>query len=350
MNIKNQIPLVFNHDENEEIDNLTNLKHRDDKNGYFVSWEIAGVNFFVPNHKYHIDWNDIRAANGSTVKFHELSGFSIGRYHEFLITEINTPAAFIMGNIEVTFGDATPLMKFMFDPLHYEKYYGDWSYISTMRIFNTDQENLEISIANALMHYSINFKHLPELWSMDFDQSEITLEDENEVEKNIYCKPLPVGDLAPLRFLYQGLSQNDDTAACLSYYRIIEYYSFLIDRNKISKLRQDEAINNADFIAKILGIINKNEKELILRLIKDISSSAILEIARDLKLIEKPESQELGIKLYSYRNSIVHGKESNNYALLSTPIIDKNKESSGWRKILRDLSLIAIENYGTRIS
>jgi hypothetical protein len=121
------------------------LEYKTVPGGQSVSWPIVGITIIVPEHEWHPDFEEIETANGGLVRFHGLTGFSIGKYHEFLVAELPSHTGFKMGKIEVTFGAASPLMAYLFQGLHREKYFGLWEHITTARIVGADHEEAEIA-------------------------------------------------------------------------------------------------------------------------------------------------------------------------------------------------------------
>jgi hypothetical protein len=67
------------------------------------------------------------------------------------------------------------------------------------------------------------------------------------------------------------------------------------------------------------------------------------------KVVDSESSNALGEAIYSFRNSIVHGKMSYGYDLQSTPIFAKDDKSPVWRNILRSLAQRAMNAFGTRL-
>jgi hypothetical protein len=92
---------------------------------------MAGPTIHVPKYQSSQDHDAIESANGGTVKFHGLTGFSVGSYHEFLVGELPGSMGFRMGKIEVTFRQASPLRAYLISGYHREKYFGQWELITT---------------------------------------------------------------------------------------------------------------------------------------------------------------------------------------------------------------------------
>jgi hypothetical protein len=143
------------------------LEYKDAPGGQSVTWAIVGVTIIIPSYEWSPDFDEIEKANGGLVKFHGLTGFSIGSYHELLIGALPSPIGFKMGKIEVTFGIATPLIAYLFQGLHREKYFGLWEHITTARIVGADHDEVEIAFINAAIRYNETFGIVPSIFAMD---------------------------------------------------------------------------------------------------------------------------------------------------------------------------------------
>jgi hypothetical protein len=128
-------------------------------------------------------------------------------------------------------------------------------------------------------------------------------------------------DVDPLRFYYNGLAQSDDMAACIYFYRALEYFSFFTNATEISRLRHDAMTSDAEFSRKILELISRDEKGPIFRLISSIADGQLLEFARFMGLTKDVAPNTLCEAIYAFRNSIVHGKFSYGYSLLSGSVL-----------------------------
>jgi hypothetical protein len=339
------VPFEFNPtaDEFEEH----HLKYDDLPGGQSVSWPLAGVTIVVPTHEWYPDFDGIENANGGLVKFHALTGFSIGTYHEFLVGELPTHAGFKMGKIEVTFGQASPLIAYLFSGPHREKYFGTWDSIMTARIVGADGDEAEIAFINAAIRYNEAFGTLPRIFAMD--ESLLFDEEQETHEPSVAIQDPPIRDIDPIRFYYHGVSQGDDAAACIYFYRVLEYYSFLTNKKKMNQLRHDSSLSGDDFAKQILQLITKDEKRPFLKLINIIAEGASLQLAVDAALIKDPHPGLLGEAIYSFRNSIVHGKYSHGYALQSTAVLSEDTSPSLWRMVLQVLAKRAMTRFGSKL-
>jgi hypothetical protein len=345
MDMKPTIPFTFS----PRASSFTkyHLEYESLPKGVRVRWPLAGVTFVVPQTKRYASFGEMEKANKGLLKFHGFTGFSIGNYHEFLIDSLPTMMGYRMGKIEVSFASATPLMAYLFQSLHREKYFGNWENIFTARIFGAEPEEAELAFINAAARYDEDYGDLPEIFPMD--EALLFGEEPEEEEPKILDRGPAVRDIAPLRFFYHGRSQLDDTAACIYLYRVLEYYSFLFNRKQISQLRHDSSLGDEDFSRRIFEVLAKDDKGPFLRLINLLSDTSILDNAVELKLIKNSDAALLGETLYSFRNSIVHGKNAQGYSLHSAAVFVEDTSVPNWRKLLEVLARKALDVYGSRL-
>lgn len=336
------------------------LVFQDAPGGETVSWPLVGVSLFLPKDKMFPSLDEIEGANRGKLKVHALSGFSIGSYHEFLViiqgdnhfsADGHKYYGFKMGSIEATFGLATPLAALLFSSLHRGKYFGEWYEIASLQIFGVDADEVKSAFICACAAYRDKFGILPVLFSLDdsFLFSGVDEDEENNIgEHELVTMPPIITNIEPLRFLYSGLLQRDDAAACIYYYRVLEYFSFFTNAREMKKLRHDDTISDADFPKRILDFITKDEKGPIFKLIISIVDDGMLASAASEKLIGNAAGNSLCEALYAFRNSIVHGKFSYGYALQSMSILDEDPKLPRWRLLLRDLAHRALDRYGSK--
>lgn len=85
-----------------------------------------------------------------------------------------------------------------------------------------------------------------------------------------------------------------------------------------------------------------------MKLINLIADQSSLSEAVTAKVIEDPDRRKLGEAIYSFRNSIVHGKYGSNYALHSGSVLSDSPQMISWRRLLRSLALKAFGSYGSK--
>jgi hypothetical protein len=333
------------------------LIFQDVDGGQMVSWPLAGVSLFVPASEYSPSLDSMEAQNGGKFKAHRLSGFSIGNYHEFLVSvptdilgRVGSLGGFRMGSVEATFGFATPLAAMIFSGYHHSKYFGEWSETVSLRIVGVGIDEVEAAFIFACNAYKQKFGATPVLFELD--DSFLYSNDDEESEKQptedvLMISPLVI-NVEPLRFLYNGLLQHDDAAACIYYYKVLEYFSFFTNATEIKKLRHDGTISDADFSQRVLELISRDEKGHIFKLIASVADTGVIKKAMSEGLVANTVPNLLSENLYAFRNSVVHGKFSYGYVPQSTSVLDEDPLLPKWRALLLELARRAINQYGTK--
>jgi hypothetical protein len=253
-----------------------------------------------------------------------------------------------MGNVEATFGLATPLAAMVFEGYHRGKYFGEWDQIASLRIVGVSIEDVEATFICACEAYRTKYRHVPVLFSLD---DSFLYEDDIEMDAKapeIVTSPPITTNIEPLRFLYSWLLQRDDAAACIYYYRVLEYFSFFTNATEMKKLRHDSNVSDADFSKRVLDLITKDERGPIFKLISLIVNDELLDNSKSEGLIDNNSPNALCEAVYAFRNSIVHGKFSYGYALQSASILDEDPKIPRWRALLRDLARRALDQFGSR--
>jgi hypothetical protein len=345
--------LPFNFEYSGNKDYLKQLSITKYEGYEVVSWPPAGVSFKTPTYEYWPNRADVAAANGGLVTFHGDKGYSIGSFHEFFVAGTNQRRiGFQMGRLEVTFGTATPLMAYLFDGSHEDDFFDPWDHLSTVRIVGaTDIQEAELAFTNAAIRYYNRFKASPTLWEMNLNDF-FPDEEEDEYDNlnpSVLVESAAIRDVEPLRFYYQGLTQSDPVAACLYFYRVLEYYSFLTYRKELSSARHDTALSDDEFLRRCLDTLSRDDKGPILRLVNQITDKGFLENAKTIELVKTADADLFGQNLYAFRNSIVHGKDSSGYVLHSPSVFNVEVNLISWRVALRSLAQNAINRFGRKL-
>jgi hypothetical protein len=313
-----------------------------------VRWPLLELKVVVPSGDRYYNVEDLERSNGGTFKDWGLRGFSLGNYHEFFCIPLPIHAGFKMSGAEATFGYATPLAACLYNGYHDHHYFDPWDNLTTARILGTPRENAEAIFINAALAYKQRFKILPELMRLDLPDS-LFDEEADSPAPQVFVVPPAVADVEPLRFHYSGLGQFDPIAACIYFYRVLEYFSFWSHQREISRLRHDDGLCDGEFTKRILEIAFKEERGPVLRLINDLADDSILSAAVGAGLIKAKDAGQLGAELYAFRNSIVHGKLAAGYALEASSVLSESNTALAWRKTLQLLAERALQTRGKKL-
>lgn len=290
------------------------------------------------------------AENTPGLHFHGQFGFSLDRYSEFFVDNTSNVAAFRFGNVEITFGQPSPLICYMFDKYRDKHYHGDWENFTTIRILGCGRESAEIAMLNAFDRYEEHYGALPRAtevgeieWSVDFVVDEKELE-----EAPINCSPSLAADVEPLRCMYYARTSAEPAAACIQFYRVLEYYAFFALSQKIGILRRDSSVSDRDFLMSAAQLLTKDEKTPIVKLIAELVTRETLDLAVSHDLIKTPESSQLAVAAYDFRNSVVHAKYDQRATLIVDPVVSAPTGTNVWRRVLHQLAKDAISRHASR--
>jgi hypothetical protein len=116
----------------------------------------------------------------------------------------------------------------------------------------------------------------------------------------------------------------------------------------MNRLRHDATTSDADFARRVLDMVTRDEKGPIFKLITALADPAMLAAAVTDGLIKSAVPNVLCEELYSFRNSITHGKFSYGYSLHSGAVLEEDPVIPKWKAILRKLARLAMDRYGSR--
>ncbi len=321
--------------------------------GERITWPLIGKSVFHPDRPdkpataFYIRLDTIEQHNPQ-LKIHALGGFSLGDYHEFFIGGAPAHRAYRFGAVETSFGEGTPLLARLFWNVYYEKYWGEWSSCASLRITNCPLDEVERYVIAALLAYQDEIGLL--LGVMQVDLRELIFDEDLEVEsggRGVVRAPPPVTELEPLRFYMTGL-RSEDEGACLSFYRVLEYYAFMQQAAHVTALRRDGAVSDAEFTRRTLEIASRDEKGPLFKLLSQITTPDILQAAKAGGAISEARQDRFAEALYAYRNSIVHGKFGAAFTLRSQSVLVPNTEAGLWRTLFQDLAWAALQNLGSK--
>lgn len=319
------------------------LEYVDTEGGERITWPLIGKSLFRPEGDPTLE--DIARANPGQLTFHGLGGFSLGDHHEFFMTNTVVQRAYRFGPVEVSFGEGSPLLAMLFWGYYYEKYFGPWDSSVFLRVSGCPRTDVERYVIAACLEYEREVGVLPAVMQLDLALQ--FAEDEFETGgSGVTLGPPVVADLEPLRFFYSGVSAIDHDAACLAFYRVLEFYAFLAQTDEIARLRRDRTISDTAFVQDAVQLLSREEKPPLFRLLAKITSRDILVTAQKGGLVGEAKQAAFNEAVYAYRNSIVHGKFGPTFTLHSTPILQPDEHGAPWREVLKALAQTALQTVG----
>jgi hypothetical protein len=334
--------------EGADIDEIIKTRHVGKFSLYH--WPLLDIRFKGPRDSEFVAVERLEEMN-SNVKLHGRYGYSIGNFHEFFITDSvadNFATLPIAGSI-ATVGKITPLGYFLFRADCEEDYHGHIAHWQTIRLQNLPPKNLEAVLLKALDVFCHGNTTAIKLRSIEIEEDFYTFLEYGKIDKPIRDVRRVPCDLAPIRLFYYARREEENEAAFIQFYRILEHYAYNLKIQDIAKLRR-KTIPETDFLKEAHRIVRQHEKDDLFELIKTLPIKAILTKSHKQGLITASTPRALAHKLYEFRNSVVHAKEDYRVPLLVKSPIGEAEGTDLLVSIIRSLAKAAISKYSSTIS
>ena len=314
-----------------------------------VTWKLMGLSIRHPSGSMWPDLNEVKRETQSINLFGNF-GFNLGKYSEIFLGDIPNFATFRLGTVEVTFGQPSPLITYLFDTHRDKHFHGHWSDMATIRIFGSSYEESEIILLNSFDRYEEKFGVLPHVVEIGpVEWADVTEHDEDNQGEVTHQFPASIpADVEPLRCMYYAKTSAEPAAACIQYFRVLEYYAFFSLSQRLNTLRRDNGISDREFFLSAAQLLTKDEKGPIIKLVTELATRELLEQAVDSSLIARVDSNLLGSNLYDFRNSIVHAKHDFRAAVMVDPIVSGPTTTNAWRRVLHQLAKSALHNHASQ--
>lgn len=295
-------------------------------------------------------------------------GIFYSNYAEFILDpdlEISEKH-FTIGDLEVYINNQPTLL---FKAAHYDLTYDD-DYIEQI-ISNTlftlslkgkslNQENLEENLSKALFilgYYGNEFyKIYPNFFEYkDFYYEDSILKDTTPInsrqQRNVEFSSGHFSDITyptAIRFYNEGMQIKDKEISFQYFYKVLEHFWVIARKEKFKVLISNHPNNtNIDDLFKNVQNIFSDDEGTQLRILLESIETDITQLVRfasENKLSKKDSVKEFSKSLYSYRNSVVHGKDETKLTL-KLPNIWENEKEKFWIEATRQISEILIEKY-----
>jgi hypothetical protein len=148
--------------------------------------------------------------------------------------------------------------------------------------------------------------------------------------------------------MYYARTSAEPAAACIQYFRVLEYYAFFSLSRKLNAIRRDGDVSDREFFLQASQLLTKDEKGPIVKLIAESASIDVLSLAVESGLIARPEPNLLGSSLYDFRNSIVHAKHDYRVTVTVDPVVSAPTATNAWRRVLHQLARKALQSHASR--
>ncbi|HOB92880.1 MAG TPA: hypothetical protein PKL46_02345 [Aquabacterium sp.] len=314
-----------------------------------ATWNLLGLSVRHPSGSM---WADLSEVKSETPALNLLGyfGFNLGKYSEIFLGDIPNYATFRMGNVEVTFGQPSPLITYLFDGHRDKHFHGHWFDMATIRIYGSSFEEYEIILLSAFDRYEEKFSVLPHVVEISpVEWADVTEHDDDDQGEVTHQFPAAIpADVEPLRCMYYAKTSAEPAAACIQYFRVLEYYAFFSLSQRLNTLRRDSGISDREFFLSTAQLLTKDEKGPIIKLVAELATNELLSLAKDSGLVARIDSNLLGSNLYDFRNSIVHAKNDFRTAVMVDPIVSGPTTTNAWRRVLHQLAKSALQNHASQ--
>jgi hypothetical protein len=339
------IPYDFEEDRDREIEQWFSISER---NGIVEAYSQAlAVRLYHDPADYHPDSENIASRTPGLI-IHEGCGYSLGTLHEFRVTverDLMSPddryyVCFRLGDVEVSIGSPTPVFKYIFLNNYDDDYHGDWDWMYTLRLLGTAAINAELFLLNILTHIKLHSNLQVSLsrfwWPEDDCDEEPTIPNTATVYRH----------LEPLQLYYYAIHEAEDTSACIRFYRILEFYSFVMKDAAVDRLRRDVTIGTREFLFQVNRLLSANDRADICQFLAGLTTPSIIDVAQANGIINAADVNILSNSLYDFRNSIVHAKYEQRATITVDALLGRPPHLITWRKILFELATEAMNRYG----
>lgn len=295
-------------------------------------------------------------SNNDLIVFKD-KGFFKNGYCEFLFqyyqSEIEGISKFYIGEINVTIGTPSDYYKLVFKHFEGDDSFDDWNSFMTISLNNgITKDNFKSCLQQAIFLLGVNN---PSYYAEDYPYIyQFYGEEGNTDSFHDYKEQLEFTQSKEpkypevIDFYNSGVEIASSELSFLYFYKVLEYFFVINRKNQIgdfvSKHKQ-----NLDLLIKELTKIYKedelNSLKYLLRnnvLLPKIQS--LITEAYSENLISKETSDEFAEQIYSFRNSIVHGKMDTGFDLKTPDILNHFREAT-WYRLIRNLALIVIVEF-----
>ncbi|SNS86680.1 hypothetical protein SAMN05444672_10334 [Bacillus sp. OK838] len=352
----------------------------------FYSWDniLEGVSlnsWYEENKKiinnnnsdtYHF-WNDILneveakdfEKGNNKLKTLLRKGFIIEDYAEFFLwyepfnwgyyeTKVKD---LMIDTVKITLNNSpSALFTILHKHIENDDTFTSWNMV-TISLQGINKENVEDYIQRAI--FLLGFFN-PSYYKNEWPHVEMFLgEDYGYTDEDLIFDPLEM-DLISNHFtninypdaitFYNTGTRIPDEIGVIYFYKVIEHFFLLPRKQQFQKLikdnRDDIDLLFVEFV-KIFKKYNLNELDNLRYLIDFLHDDIndLIDEAFNFGLIDTKTSNKFASELYTYRNSITHGKNDINFELTTPTVFSDFSQTGTWYTIIKKFSFICINKF-----
>lgn len=323
--------------------------------------------------KYKVisDYTDKGALTNANpkLKVYEDRGFKFGDYLEVLVDYETmlyyNPREFVMyefyiDNVIVQIDNPSFLFDVVMNEFSHDKYYESNAY-HTISFKGISENNYEEYLTKALFligyyNQSTTDSRYPTCFEFlgEFYYKYAADEDEIERRRNNYTSnfdALQFNDIKyyeALAFYNEGKRLHGHEASFQYFYKVIEYFFLICRQNEFKTFINDYNTygNIEEFIEKVTNVYRQNEDSQLRVLMQaiEIEITLIIKECFDNGYIKENTVEAFSESLYLYRNTIVHGKSDERFAIKIPSNIDSQNETF-WNMVTEKIAEKLIVKY-----
>lgn len=295
-------------------------------------------------------------------------GIFYSNYAEFILDpdlEISKKH-FTIGDLEVDIDNQPTLL---FNVAHYDlthdKYYREainnhFIFTLSLKGESLNQENLEENLSKALFILGYYGDEFYKFYSNFFEYKDFYYEDsilkdttpiDSRQQRNLEYNSGHFGNInhpTAIRFYNEGMQIKDKEISFQYFYKVLEHFWVIARKEKFKVLISNYPDNKNidDLFNNVQNVFSTKEGTQLRVLLESIDTkiTQLGKYALEKGFSKKDSIQEFSKSLYSYRNSIVHGKDEARLTL-KLPNIWENEKEKFWIEAIRKISEILIEKY-----
>lgn len=298
-------------------------------------------------------------ADNSNLEIYSDYGFYQQSYAEFIIIkrdyhlDLDKLAEFFIEDIRIEISNPSEMLTMIFKSIEEMQEFWSWKSYKSIKLFNIKKDNIERYLQQVL--FLLEF-YMPWYFQLG-PKSSYTKEFDNDILEAIKSPQVSIFQSArfiePIIFYNEAIKRYyinlEDETSFLYLYKVIEYFFLINRKNEISVIIQ-ENINNIDEIILKMQNIYKTEEKICLSYIVNNESikpkiTKLISRAYKDKLISGESYDAFVDAVYSFRNSIAHGKGDKGYTLKLPNILKQDIELICWNSLMKDFALICINEF-----
>ncbi|MCD4712772.1 MAG: hypothetical protein K8R73_05760 [Clostridiales bacterium] len=269
------------------------------------------------------------------------------------------PLKFKIGESQFELGPISSLLVLLTEPIYSDNNSAHYDFISftSLKFSLGDQLNYKEEFSKALFY--LNSYYLkPTGFHATLMHLELSIDDPldifyeydaedifNKVPRKRIIKRKDFISIEPLN-LYNEAVQKQGEQRFLLLYRILEFFIARAIKKKIADLRYDRSVFEEDIMTAINFRNEEHQlRNLILEVITSSNKKKLSEYCFNKGLIDSDDFGKVCLSLYSYRNSLVHAKETElNQTVFPNPF-EEREQINSWLYVVDEIARKSIKKY-----